>query len=106
MHPLSYEYHEMQFERLRAAFAPFARPSTIVAPQLYVAAGEPVFAGYKGGPRAYLVTSGEVLIVRHGQPVDLLEAGDLLDLQIWPGATAMALADSTFAVMDAYHMVD
>ena len=101
MYPVSYEYHEMQVDRLRAAFMPFARPSTIVAAQLYVAAGEPVFAGYRGGPTAYLVASGEVLIVRHGQPVDLLEAGDLLDLQIWPGATAMALADSTLTVLDA-----
>ncbi|MEZ4659735.1 MAG: hypothetical protein R2911_19440, partial [Caldilineaceae bacterium] len=41
----------------------------------------------------YQVLAGEVLIVRNGRTVDLVEAGEWLNAQIWPGATAMAWTD-------------
>ena len=47
--------------------------------------------------RAYVVASGEVLILRDGRPVDLVEAGELLDPRIWRDATAIARTDCTLA---------
>lgn len=40
--------------------------------------------------QAYQVISGEVVILRSGQMVDLVQAGELLDASIWNGATAVA----------------
>ncbi|MEZ4706425.1 MAG: hypothetical protein R3A44_04425 [Caldilineaceae bacterium] len=44
---------------------------------------------------AYRVLKGEVLILRQGRVVDLVETGELLDAHIWPGATAVAWTDCT-----------
>ena len=41
----------------------------------------------------YKVLEGEVLIVRNGRTVDLVEAGEWLDAQIWTDATAVAWTD-------------
>lgn len=46
---------------------------------------------------AYMVASGEVLILRDGRLVDLVEAGELLDPSIWSDATAIAFTDCTLA---------
>ena len=45
----------------------------------------------------YMVASGEVMILRGGQLVDLVEAGELLDQRIWRGATAIAHTDCMLA---------
>ncbi|MEZ4656389.1 MAG: hypothetical protein R2911_02350 [Caldilineaceae bacterium] len=44
---------------------------------------------------AYRVLKGEVLILRQGRVVDLVEAGELLDARIWPGAMAVAWTECT-----------
>ena len=41
--------------------------------------------------RAFIVTSGEVVIMQSGRPVDLIEAGEYFDESIWLGAEAVAL---------------
>lgn len=46
---------------------------------------------------AYVVTDGEVMIMREGRIIDIVEAGELLDSRIWTGATAVAYTDCTLA---------
>ena len=63
-----------------------------VAPtRIQFAKGEQLFHAAMRNTGTYVVTSGEVLIVRNNRPVDLVEAGELLDSELWPGATAIAL---------------
>ncbi len=95
MYPMSHAYHQEQIERLRAAFAPFFPATTPLVPKMYVAAGQPIFSGHEIEAQTYLVTSGEIVILRNGQPVDLLEEDELLDLRLWPGTTAKALSSCT-----------
>ena len=45
--------------------------------------------------RPYVVAAGEVLILRDGQPVDLVTAGELLDPRFWGEVTAVAHTDCT-----------
>ncbi|MCB0063277.1 MAG: hypothetical protein KDE19_14250 [Caldilineaceae bacterium] len=99
MHPMSHEYHTAQVERLLAAFTPFARLSQAMLPKLYLAAGERVFAGYEPAERRYLVINGEVVIFRDGWPVDLVEEGEIVDLHLWPGTTAVARRSSTLVLL-------
>ncbi|MEZ4614217.1 MAG: hypothetical protein R2867_01700 [Caldilineaceae bacterium] len=99
MYPMSHEYHEAQIERLAVAFAPFARPQHVMVPKLYIAGGEPIFSGHESESTAYLVTSGEVVILRSGRPVDLIEEGEIVDLALWPGTTAMALTPCTLLAL-------
>ena len=101
MYPTSHEYHLQQIERLTTAFAtiPTQKQSSSVTPTTYIAAGEPIFSGHESTAKPYLVTSGEILILRNGQPVDLLEPGDLLDLHIWADATAVALNSCTLTAL-------
>ena len=42
---------------------------------------------------AHRILAGEVLIVRNGHIVDLVQAGELLDPRIWDDAIAVALTD-------------
>ncbi len=99
MYPMSHAYHQAQVERLRAAFAPFMPATYGIEPKLYVAAGQPIFSGHEIETHAYLVTSGEIVILRNGRPVDLLEAGELLDLTLWPGTRVMALSACTLVAL-------
>lgn len=45
------------------------------------------------GDQAFVVSSGEVVIMQNGRPVDLIEAGEYFDESIWLGAEAIALSD-------------
>ena len=99
MYPMSHAYHQEQIERLRAAFAPFIPAQCAVVPKLYIAAGQPIFSGHEVEEQPYLVTSGEVLILRNGRPVDLIEEGELLDLTLWPGTMAMALSSCVLVAL-------
>ncbi|MEZ4869962.1 MAG: hypothetical protein R3C14_52025 [Caldilineaceae bacterium] len=45
--------------------------------------------------QSYLVLSGEVVIMRNGRPVDLIEAGEWLESALWVGSSAVALTDCT-----------
>jgi hypothetical protein len=40
--------------------------------------------------RKYIVLSGEIVILRNGQIVDLVETGEILDPTFWPGTVAVA----------------
>ena len=62
--------------------------------------GQQLFHAAMLNTGAYLVTSGEVLIARNGRPVDLVEAGELLDIELWPGATAIALTAGVMELME------
>jgi CRP-like cAMP-binding protein len=59
--------------------------------------GGHIFAESTPSANTYMVASGEVLIFRDGQPVDLVEAGELLDPRIWSDATAIARTDCILA---------
>lgn len=98
MHPMSHDYHQAQVERLRSAFSLFASPAQPTAPAMYVAKDQPIFGDYESEQQSYLVTSGEVLILRNGRPVELLERGEIFDPSLWPGTTAMALHNCTLAI--------
>lgn len=75
----------------------FAVPTapTRSANEIHFTKGEPLFQALQPNGRAYLVTQGEVLIVRDGRPIDLVEAGESLDATLWPNAIAIALTDGS-----------
>ena len=62
-----------------------------------VCQGARIFEDSAPFARAYIVESGEVLIICGGQPVDLIEAGELLDSRFWHDATAVAHTDCILA---------
>lgn len=66
-----------------------------------VSRGSHIFDKHSPAPRPYTVTAGEVMILRNGHLVDLVEAGELLDPRIWQGATAVARTDCTLALLAA-----
>ena len=99
MHPMPYEYHELQLERFTAAFSTIAPERISIVPKLYIAAGEPIVSRYDLCNQAYLITSGEVIILRDGQPVDLLEEDELLDLAFLPETVAIAHRSCTLIPM-------
>lgn len=99
MHPMPYEYHEVQLERFTAAFATIAPERLAVVPKLFIAAGQPIVSRYDVRNQAYLITSGEVVILRDGQPVDLLEEDELLDLTLLPETVAIAHRSCTLIPM-------
>lgn len=41
----------------------------------------------------FQLLAGEVVILRNGQVVDLIEAGEVIDAGIWSGGTAVAWTD-------------
>ncbi|MEZ4684272.1 MAG: hypothetical protein R2932_59680 [Caldilineaceae bacterium] len=99
MQHLSHDYHQKQIARLLAAFAslPFpVRPTTVAR---HIAKGQPIRHECEEGNRQYLVTDGEVVILRNGRPLDLVECDEVLDMRLWPNATAMALSDCTLVAM-------
>lgn len=100
MHPMSHAYHEEQIERFSAAFAPFHQTLPLVIPKLYVAAGEPIFSSHEHGDHSYLITSGEVVILRDGFPVDLLEEDETIDLALWPDTVALAHRSCTLVPLN------
>jgi hypothetical protein len=61
--------------------------------------GQIIFQPEKPDGRAYRVLGGEVLILRSGHPVDLVESGEYLDGQVWPGAVALARTDCDLAII-------
>jgi len=63
--------------------------------------GSRIFDKYAPPSRPYTVAAGEVMILRDGRLVDLVEAGELLDPRIWQGATAVARTDCTLALLNA-----
>lgn len=82
--------------------ATFPLPSTArnkVAEQIQVNQGQQIFNEQNLGVQSYLVTSGEVLILRRGRAIDLVEAGELLESELWPGAIAVALTDCTLETL-------
>jgi hypothetical protein len=62
--------------------------------------GQQLFTEPALDEQSYLMISGELLILRDGRPVDLVEAGDLLERALWPGTTAIALTACTFEPLD------
>jgi len=59
--------------------------------------GMRIFSEQRALSGAYVVTRGEVMILRAGRIIDIVEAGELLDASIWRGATAVAYTDCTLA---------
>jgi CRP-like cAMP-binding protein len=57
--------------------------------------GARIFDASSPFARTYTVASGEVLVHRAGQLVDIVEAGELLDPRFWGDATATAHTDCT-----------
>lgn len=61
------------------------------------AKGESVLAGSRRS-QTYRLIEGEILVLRHGVPIDLVEAGDYIDARIWPDATLLAWTDCRMMV--------
>ena len=55
--------------------------------------GQIVFNSRCDGVRPYMVASGEVIIVRDGSVVDIVEQGEALDPCIWNQAIGVAWTD-------------
>jgi hypothetical protein len=62
--------------------------------------GQTVFDEQTLFDATYLVRSGEILIVRNGRPIDLVEADELLAATLWSGAIAIAMTDSLLEPME------
>jgi hypothetical protein len=61
------------------------------------AKGERVLRG-SWRSQTYRLIEGEILVLRHGVPIDLVEAGDYIDARIWPDATLLAWTDCRMMV--------
>jgi hypothetical protein len=53
-------------------------------------AGAYIFSADDLGKQQYLLVDGEVVVLREGKIVDLVESGEILDPALWPGADAIA----------------
>ncbi len=80
---------------LLAPVLPETVPASVRRP-LRLQKGEQLFTESALGEQRYLMTSGELLILRNGRPVDLVEAGELLEHALWPDTTAVALTACAF----------
>ena len=72
-----------------------AVPSSPALRQHVVRRGARIFDASAPFARTYTVASGEVLVHRNGELIDIVEAGELLDPRIWGDATAVAHTDCT-----------
>lgn len=80
------------------SFAPMPAPAgKLGMRRRVVRSGSQIFDRTMPLANAYTVASGEVLILREGRVVDIVEPGELLDPRIWTDATAVALTDCTLA---------
>lgn len=70
-------------------------PSSPSLRQRIVRRGARIFDASAQRARAYTVASGVVLVHRHGELIDIVEAGELLDPHFWGDATAVAYTDCT-----------
>ena len=77
--------------------APVVAPPRRIVRRRNVRKGGRIFGASLPLADAYFVAAGEVIILRDGRPVDLVEAGELLDPNIWRNATAIAHTDCTLA---------
>lgn len=59
--------------------------------------GDVIFPAGNGETLPHLLVDGEILILRHGQPVELIEPGEYYDAALWRGTTAVAYRDCTLA---------
>jgi hypothetical protein len=66
--------------------------ASVAAParQRCAPAGEYIFTAGDLEGQQYLLVDGEVVVLRDGRIVDLVESGELLDPALWPGADAIA----------------
>lgn len=86
--------------------ATFSLPTSLRKPataneHILLSEGQQVFHGPTSSGDTFLVTSGEVLILRNGRPVDLVEAGELLEKNLWPDASAVALTICTLEKLES-----
>ena len=99
MQPHSHHYHQKQIDRLLAAFTSSSFPMRRTTRKRHIAKGQPILHECEGENCQYLVTDGEVGILRNGRPIDLVECDEVLDMMLWPNSTAMALSDCTLVAM-------
>lgn len=57
----------------------------------HIAKGQPIRHDREREHGQYLVTKGEVVILRNRRPLDLVECDEVLDMMLWPNSTVMAL---------------
>ena len=84
-----------------AALAAPATENKTARNQICFSKGQPLIQSSSMSNSAYRVVHGEVLIVRHGRPVDLVEAGELLEADLWPDAMAIALTPGILEIMES-----
>jgi hypothetical protein len=72
-------------------------PRWEVQSSLRFSRGEIVFPAGEGTAATYVLCEGEILILRRGRPVDLIEPGEFYDPALWRDAVALAHGDCTLA---------
>lgn len=72
----------------------------VTAQTKYFQRGEIITLDGASVQRSYQLLAGEVVIIRQGRPVDLIEAGEWLGGWGWPDAIAVAWRDSVLATND------
>lgn len=71
---------------------------TPVHPTNRIRRGHVVFDGSTQRARAFQLVEGEIVVLRRGMAVDLIEAGEYVDSGMWSGNTvAVARTDCTLA---------
>lgn len=95
MQPISYRDCQEKINGLLTTLTPLQRSIGSTAPEVYIAKGQPFFTIGYAEKQNYRVTGGEVIILRNGWPIDLVECGEELDMMLRPNTTAMALSDCT-----------
>lgn len=79
--------------------APQRASSTKLAGRRRVARGHVLFDSGASAPGAFCLVEGEIVIMRRGLAIDLVEAGEYVDVSMWSGnTTAVARTDCTLAV--------
>lgn len=69
------------------------------ANQRRVARGHVVFGGDLRSTSAFQLVEGEIVIMRRGLAIDLIEAGEYVDAAMWSGSTtAVARTDCTLSM--------
>ena len=80
--------------RFHSGFCDMGEPAPLAdpGPQTF-RKGQIVFDAKRSQLQPCLVASGEVVIVRDGSAVEIVEAGECLDPSLWTRATAIAWTD-------------
>ena len=102
MQPTTVSNRQLPTSKILATFSTSTPAKKMATMGLEITKGQRLFTDPALHSGTYLVTSGEVLILRNGRPVDLVEAGEILSREVWSDADAVALTTCTLeTIIDA-----